>query len=196
MGHSCGSLLLKSPKVKPPEQAFRTRLPQNSLVESAKRVFRTRLPPKFTRQSSKTSDSYETSSKTHASLISHVRTRLPPQVKCQSLKTSVGTRLPPKVRWKHPSEHTHQAALPSTFAIPAPPSNARSHANPNGTVTSTSTTTRHLTIPCACHEPFRFHNAHKVLRLPRNVTSITPRNLTIPCACHRACHEKSKNRIM
>ena len=41
-------------------------------------------------------------------------------------------------------------------------------------------------IPCACHEPFpiRTSNAHKVLRLPRNVTSLTPCNLTIPCACH------------
>ena len=40
--------------------------------------------------------------------------------------------------------------------------------------------------PCACHESFRVHtsNAHKVLRLPRNVTSVTHRNLTIPCACH------------
>ena len=37
-----------------------------------------------------------------------------------------------------------------------------------------------LPIPCACHESFRLHtfNAHKVLRLPRNVTSVTPRNLT------------------
>ena len=54
------------------------------------------------------------------------------------------------------------------------------------TATFTSTTTHNLTNPCACHESFRVHtsNAHKVLRLPRNVTSVTPRNLTIPCACH------------
>ena len=99
-------------------------------------------------------------------------------------KTSV-SRLPPKVKRKHPSEHTHHAALPSSFAIPAPPNNIRSHANPNVTATFTSTT-HNLTIPCACHESFRVHtsNAHKVLRLPRNVTSVTPRNLTIPCACH------------
>ena len=58
--------------------------------------------------------------------------------------------------------------------------------NPNVTATFTSTTTHNLTIPCACHESFpsRTSNAHKVLRLPRNVTSLTPRNLTIPCACH------------
>ena len=73
---------------------------------------------------------------------------------------------------KHPSEHTHHAALPSSFAIPAPPNNIRSHANPNVTATFTSTTTHNLTTPCACHESFQVHtsNARKVLRLPRKVT--------------------------
>ena len=120
-----------------------------------------RSPQRVARQVSKTSVSYETSSKTH-------------------------TRLPPKVKRKHPSEHTHHATLPSSFAIPAPPNNVRSHANPNVTATFASTTTHNLTIPCTCHESFRVHtsNAYKVLRLPRNVTSVTPRNLTIPCACH------------
>ena len=118
-----------------------------------------------------TSVSYETSSKTHTS---------------KSAKRAFRTRLPPKVKRKHPSEHTHHAALPSSFAIPDPPNNIRPHANPNVTATFTSTTTHNLTIPCACHESFPIHtsNAHKVLRLPRNVTSLTPRNLTIPCACH------------
>ena len=104
------------------------------------------------------------------------RTRLPQKLTCQS----------PKVKRKHPSEHTHQAALPSSFAIPAPPNNTRPRANPNVTATFTSTTTRNLTIPCTCHETFRVHasNAHIVLRLPRNVTSVTPRNFTTPCACH------------
>ena len=117
---------------------------------------------------------YETSSKTHTS---------------KSAKRAFRMRLPPKVKRKHPSEHTHHAALPSSFAIPAPPNNTRPHANPNGTATFTSTTTHNLTIPCACHESFPIHtsNAHKVLRLPRNVTSLTPRNLTIPCACHENC---------
>ena len=130
-----------------------------------------RSPQRVARQVSKTSVSYETSSKTHTS---------------KSAKRAFRTRLPPKVKRKHPSEHTHHAALPSSFAIPAPPNNIRSHANPNGTATFTSTTTHNLTIPCACHESFPIHtsNAHKVLRLPRNVTSLTPRNLTIPCACH------------
>ena len=101
-------------------------------------------------------------------------------------KTSVSYETSSKVKREHPPEHTHHAALPSSFAIPAPPTNIRSHANPNVTATFTSTTTHNLTTPCACHESFRVHtsNAHKVLRLPRNVTSVTPRNLTIPCACH------------
>ena len=133
---------------------------------------RARSPQRVARQVSKTSVSYETSSKTHTS---------------KSAKRAFRTRLPPKVKRKHPSEHTHHAALPSSFAIPAPPNNIRSHANPNGTATFTST--HNLTIPCACHESFPIHtsNAHKVLRLPRNVTSLTPRNLTIPCACHENC---------
>ena len=96
-----------------------------------------RSPQRVARQVSKTSVSYETSSKTHTS---------------KSAKRAFRTRLPPKVKRKHPSEHTHHAALPSSFAIPAPPNNIRSHANPNKTATFTSTTTHNLTIPCACHE--------------------------------------------
>ena len=78
-------------------------------------AFRTRLPPTVTRKVSKMSVSYETSSKTHMS---------------KSAKRAFRTRLPPKVKREHPSEHTHHAALPSSFAIPAPPNNTRSHANP------------------------------------------------------------------
>ena len=179
---------------------------QKSHVKSPKRAFRTRLPPKVTRQVSKTSVSYETSSKSHTSSLQNerfvrdflqksrceaarraFRTRLPPKVTRQVSKTSVSHETSSKsLQRKHPSEHTHHAALPSNFAIPAPPNDTRSHANPNVTATFTSTTTHNLPIPCACHESFRVHtsNAHKVLRLSRNVTSITHRNLTIPCACH------------
>ena len=62
-----------------------------------------RSPQRVARQVSKTSVSYETSSKSQA-------------------ETSIGA-------------HTHHAALPSSFAIPAPPNNIRSHANPNVTAT-------------------------------------------------------------
>ena len=119
------------------------------------------------------------------------RTRLPQKLTRQSLQNERFVRdfLQKSSGNTHRSTHTHHAALPSSFAIPAPPNNIRSHANPNGTATFTSTTTHNLTIPCACHESFPIHtsNAHKVLRLPRNVTSPTPRNLTIPCACHENC---------
>ena len=102
-------------------------------------------------------------------------------------KTSISYETSSKSQAETPvGAHTHHAALPSSFASPAPPNNTRSHANPTVTATFTSTTTHDLTIPCACHESFRIHmsNPHKVLRLPRNVTSVTPRNLPIPCTCH------------
>ena len=113
-----------------------------------------RSPQRVARQVSKTSVSCEASSKTHTA------------------KRAFRTRLPPKVERKHPSEHTHHAALPSSFAIPSPPNNIRSHANPNVTATFTSITTHNLTIPCACHENRTStpQNPHKVLRLQRKVT--------------------------
>ena len=94
------------------------------------------------------------------------RTRLPQKLTRQSLQNEQ------KLKRIHPSEHTHHAALPSSFAIPAPPNNIRSHANPNGTATFTSTTTHNLTIPCACHEncTSTLQSPHEVLRLPRKVT--------------------------
>ena len=86
------------------------------------------------------------------------RTRLPPKsrVRVKSPKRAFCTRLPPKVKRKHPSEHTHHAAPPSSFA----PRNV------------TCVTPRNLTIPCACHEnrTSTLQNPHKVLRLPRKVT--------------------------
>ena len=130
---------------------------QKSHVKSPKRAFRPRLPPKVTCQVPKASVSYETSSKTHIS---------------KSAKRTLRTRLPPKVQRKHPSEHTHHAALPSSFAIPAPPINTRSHANPNVRHSPLPQLTT-CTIPCACHENRTStpQNPHKVLRLPRNVNT-------------------------
>ena len=139
MGHSCRALFVRD-------------FLQKSHVKSPKRAFRTRLPPKVTRQVSQTSVSYETSSKSHVSSLQTERF-----VRAKSAKRAFRTRLPPKVKQKHPSEHTHHAALPSSFASPAPPNNTRSHANPTVTATFTSTTTHDLTIPCACHESFRIH---------------------------------------
>ena len=144
---------------------------QKSCAKTAKRAFCARLPPKVTRLVSKMHISYETSSKRHASSLQNerfVRDFLQKKSRVKVSKTSIL-----KVKLGSPSEHTHQAALPSSFAIPAPPNNARSHANRNVTATFTSTTTRNLTIPCACHENLHFHapqNPHKVLRLPRKVS--------------------------
>ena len=186
VGHSC-SHLQDTPRTKvvPQSRQFSA---SSSHVKSPKRAFRTRLPQKLTRQVSKTSVWYETSSKTHRSSLQkeHFVRDFLQNSHVKSPKRAFRTRLPPKVKRKHPSEHTHHAALPSSFAIPAPPNNTHSHANPNVTATFTSTTIHNLTIPCACHESFPIHtsNAHKVLRLPRDFTSLTPRNLTIPCACH------------
>ena len=72
--------------------------------------------------------------------------------------------------------HTHHATLPSSFAIPVPPNDARSNANPNVTATFTSTTTHNLPVPCTGHASFRVHtsNAHKVLRLSHIATSRFP----------------------
>ena len=171
-GHSCGTLLYETLV----GYSCRTLLWDTLVGHSC-----------GTRQVSKTGVSYETSSKSHASSLQNERfVRDFLQNSHVKIKREFRTRLPPKVQRQHPSEHTHHAALPSSFATPAPPNNTRSHANPNVTATFTSTTTHDLTIPCACHESFRIHtsNAHKVLRLPRQVTSVTPRNLTISCAYH------------
>ena len=163
MGHSCESLLSRLLN-----KRFAQDFLKNSHVESAKRAFRSSLPPKFTLQSSKTSVSYETSSKTRASSLQNEHFVRDFLQKLRVCKTSVSYET---------SSKSHASSLPSN--------NARSHANPNVTATFTSATPRNLTIPCACHETFRItSNVHKVLRLPRNVTSITPCNLTIPCACH------------
>ena len=150
-----------------PKRAFRTRLP----LKVARQVSKTSVS-NVTRRGSKTGVSYETSetsSKTHMS---------------KSAKRAFRTRLPPKVKRKHPSEHTHRAALPSSFAIPTPPNNTRSHANPNVTATFTSATTHNLTIPCAAPAT----NLSTSTRLTRTQSpapaTVTHRNLTIPCACH------------
>ena len=197
-------------------------------------TLRTKLPPQVTLRGCKTSVSYETSSKSHASSLknecfardflqkSHVkspkrafRMRLPPKVTCQVPKTSVScetsskipmsksakrtfrTRFPPKVQRKHPSEPIHHATLPSSFAIPTPPNDTRSHANPNVTATFptpaanlSASTLLMRTKYCAYYEmsppshiatsrfPMRAtkenptstpQNPHKVLRLPRKV---------------------------
>ena len=126
-------------------------------VKSPKRAFRTRLPQKLTRESLQNER--------------FVR---------DFLQKSSGNT--------HRSTHITQPCQAVSRFQPLQTTSAHTPI-PIGTATFTSTTTHNLTIPCACHESFPIHtsNAHKVLRLPRNLTSLTPRNLTIPCACHENC---------
>ena len=161
-------------------QAFRTRLSPKVTRQVSKRSFRTRLPPS-------PSFSYETSSKSHTSSLQNerfVRDFLKnSHVKVCKTSFSYETQTSSKGQAETPIG-AHTSRSPAKQFRDSSPS--KQHANPNVTATFTSTTTHNLAIPCACRKPFRVHtsNAHKVLRLPRNVTSVTPRNLTIPCACH------------
>ena len=114
VGHSCGTLLWDT-------------LVGHSCDTPVGHTLRTRLPPKVTRQVSKTSVLYETSSKSHTPSLqnerfvrdflqkSHVKspkrafhTRLPPKVTCQVPKTSVSYETSSN---SHVKEHTHHAAL-------------------------------------------------------------------------------------
>ena len=146
---------------------------QKSCVQSPKRAFRTRLPPKVTLRVCKTSVSYETSSKSHASCLQNKRF-----IRDFLQKSHVSLQNERFVRDLLKNSHVKVCKTSVSYET--------SSNNPNVTATFTSTTTHNLTIPCACHESFRVHtsNAHKVLRLPRNVTSVTPRNLTTRCACY------------
>ena len=72
MGHSCRAhssyeTSSKSHAARLQDERFVRDFLQKSRAKSQKRAFRTRLPPKVTRQVSKTSVSYETSSKSHMS---------------------------------------------------------------------------------------------------------------------------------
>ena len=114
VGHSCGTLLLLRRGCKTSvsyetsstshasslkNERFVRDFLQKSHVKSPKRAFRTRLPPKVTRRVSKTSVSYETSSKSHAARLQDerfVRDFLQ-KSRVKSQKRAFRTRLPPKV---------------------------------------------------------------------------------------------------
>ena len=65
--HSSYETSSKSHAARLQDERFVRDFLQKSRCEAARRAFRTRLPPKVTRQVSKTSVSYETSSKSHMS---------------------------------------------------------------------------------------------------------------------------------
>ena len=93
MGHSCGTLEAVL-------RAFRTRRPPKvTLRGCTRRAFRSRLSPNVTRQVSKTSASYETSSKSHTSSLQNERfvRDFPQKSRVKSPKRAFRTRLPPKL---------------------------------------------------------------------------------------------------
>ena len=130
VGHSCGTLLrdtLVGNSCGIP--LFVRDFLQKSRCEAARRAFRTRLPPKVTRQVSKTSVSYETSSKSHTSSLQNerfvrdflqksrvkspkraFRSRLPQKLTCQSLPNEDFVRdfLQKSSRSTHQSTHIMQ----------------------------------------------------------------------------------------
>ena len=99
---------------------------QNSLIKSPRRVFRARLPPKLTLHVCKAS---VLNSKNHASSLQNERflRDFLQKSRVKIFKTSISYKASSKSQGEAPSEHTHQAALPSSLAVPAPPNSARSH---------------------------------------------------------------------
>ena len=161
MGHSCRTLLW------------------DTLVGIVGHTLRTRLPPKVTLRGCKTSVSYETSSKSHASSLknehfvrdflqkSHVkspkravRTRLPPKVTRQVSKTSVSYETSSKT-------HTSKSAK-RAFRTRLPPHTSRS---PAEQFRDSSPSKQHpLTRQSQCDSDIHlYHNSqpHDSMRLPR-----------------------------
>ena len=165
MGHSCRTLLWDTP---------------------VGHTLRTRLPPKVTLRGCKTSVSYKTSSKSHASslknerfirdflLKSHVkspkrafRTRLPPKVTCQVPKTSVSYET---------SSKTLSNSAKRTFRTRLPPKVNRKHPSEHThraakQFRDSSPSKRHpLTRQSQCDSDIHlYHNSQPPdsLRLPR-----------------------------
>ena len=100
-------------------------------------------------------------------------------------KASISYETSSKSHGEPPSEHTHQAALPSSFADSSPsahtpiPMSQRQSPPPQLATSRFPATATKLSVSTRLTS-----NARKVLRLPRTVTSATPRNLTLACACH------------
>ena len=175
MRHSCRALFVRD-------------FLQKSHVKSPKRAFRTRLPPKVTRQVSKTSISYETSSKSHTSSLQNerfVRDFLK-KSHVKSPKRAFRTRLPQKL--------TRQSLQNERFV--------RDFLRKSSGNTHRST---HITQPCravsrfqplqttSAHTPIPMGQRHSPLpqlttsRFPAPATNLSPSTRltrTKYCACH------------
>ena len=168
MGHSCRTLLWDTP---------------------VGHTLRTRLPPKVTLRGCKTSVSYETSSKSHASSLknerfvrdflqkSHVkspkqafRTRLPPKVTCQVPKTSVSYETSSKTHMSKSAKRTFRARLPPKVQRKTP-IGAHTSRSPAKQFRDSSPSKRHpLTRQSQCDSDIHlYHNSQPPdsLRLPR-----------------------------
>ena len=175
MGHFCRALFVRD-------------FLQKSHVKSPKRAFCTRLPPKVTCQVSQTSVSYETSSISHVSCLQNerfVRDFLQ-KSHVKVCKTSISYETSSKSQAETPiGAHTSRSPA-KQFRESSPskqhPFTRQSHCDSDIHFYHNSRPHNSLRLPRIFLHPHV--NAHKVLRLPRNVTSVTPRNLTIPCACH------------
>ena len=111
---------------------------QKSFAKSPKQAFCARLPQQLTLEVYKTSVSYETSSKSHASSLQNERfvRHFLQKSSVKVFQTSISYETSCKSQTGSPIG-AHQAALPSSFAVPRPPNNTRSRANPNVTATFT-----------------------------------------------------------
>ena len=147
MGHSCRAhssfeTSSKSHAARLQDERFVRDFLQKSHVKSQKRAFRTRLPPKVTRQGSKTSVSYETSSKSHMSSPQNerfVRDFLKNSHANHNVTatfTSTTTHNLPIPCANHESFRVHTSDARKVLCLPR---------------NVTSVTPRNLTIPCACH---------------------------------------------
>ena len=119
MGHSCRTLLWDTLV----EHSSYETSSKKSHVKSPKRAFRTRLPPKVTCQVSKNEGFVrDFLQKSRAKSPKRAfRTRLPPKLTCQSLQNEHFVRdFLQKSSGNTHRKHTHHAALPSSFASPAP----------------------------------------------------------------------------
>ena len=176
-GHSCGTLIgtllwdtsSKSHAARLQDERFVRDFLQKSRVKSQKRAFRTRLPPKVTRQVSKTSVSYETSSKSHMSSPQNERF-VRDFLKNSHVKVCK-TNVSHETSSKSPAETpigAHTSRSPAKQFRDSSPSK-RHPLTRQSQCDSDIHLYHNSQPPHSLHESFRVHmsNAHKVLRLPQ-----------------------------
>ena len=177
MGHSCRAhssyeTSSKSHAARLQDERFVRDFLQKSRVNSQKRAFLTRLPPKVTRQVSKTSVSYETSSKSHMSSPQNERFAR------DFLKNSHV-----KVCKTNVSHETSSKSPAET------PIGAHTSRSPAKQFRESSPSKRHpLTRQSQCDSDI--HLYHKTSRFPAPATNLSA-STRLTCTKYCACHEMS-----